>query len=98
MSPQQCTRGGVKSVYTSHTKPALFVSRIAPVPEYECSAENYLLGGAEPRNLAAIMPTVLEQRAPTARCSDKVGPMKYIMIDLAVRTVLSPMCSNHPSI
>ena len=29
-----CTRGGVKSGYTSHTKPALFVSRITPVPEY----------------------------------------------------------------
>ena len=26
--------GGVKSGYTSHTKPDLFVSRITPVPEY----------------------------------------------------------------
>ena len=26
--------GGVKSGYTSYTKPALFVSRLTPVPEY----------------------------------------------------------------
>ena len=29
-----CTRGGVKSGYSSHTKLALFVSRITPVLEY----------------------------------------------------------------
>ena len=27
--------GGVKSGHTSHTKPALVVSRLTPVPEYE---------------------------------------------------------------
>ena len=32
--PSTGTRGGVKSGYTPHTKPALFVSRITPVPEY----------------------------------------------------------------
>ena len=31
---QNCTRGGAKSGYTSHTKPALFVSPFTPVPEY----------------------------------------------------------------
>ena len=34
------TRGGVKSGYTSHTKPALFVSRITPVPEYDTGQEH----------------------------------------------------------
>ena len=36
LSPLLCAvlRGGVKSGYTSHTKPAPFVSRITPVPEY----------------------------------------------------------------
>ena len=35
----ECTRGGVKSGYTSHTKPALFVSRNTPVPEYKIHRE-----------------------------------------------------------
>ena len=51
--------GGVKSGYTFHTKPALFVSRITPIPEYVSVGCVVLGGGAGcgPRGPVADGPT-----------------------------------------
>ena len=78
--------GGVKSGYTSHTKPALFVSRLTPVPEYmyiyiciyiyiHQGAEAWLPGLAQPLPL----PPYTSKTLPTIQIPPKKKTPQYLI-------------------